>query len=148
MINAKKVEHGRVEVVHMDATVDDVVGQLVGLAVGDTRFDTATGHPVSEAVRMVVAPAFVLLADAALHVAGPSEFAAPNDQRVLEHVPLFEIGDERGGGLVNFPCVDGKIALHAAVLIPTGVKELDELHTALSQSAGLDAVGGKGAGRL
>ena len=54
--------------------------------------------PASQIVkqrRMVVA-AVVVGGQRALAVDGPAEFAAPDDQRVVEQPALLQVGDQRG----------------------------------------------------
>ena len=77
---------------------DGVVAELVGLAVRDAAFDAAAGHPHREAADVVVAPAFGLI-DVALGHRRAAEFAAPDDERVVEHAALLEVGDQRGARL-------------------------------------------------
>ena len=54
MFDAHQVEDRRVEVVHMNAILDDIVTEVVGLAVGRAFIDTGAGHQHREASRMVV----------------------------------------------------------------------------------------------
>ena len=79
---------------------DDVVAEVVGLAVDDAALDAAAGQPHAEVARVMVA-AVVVLGQRALRVDGAAELAAPDDQRVVEQAALLEVDHQRGGGLVG-----------------------------------------------
>ena len=86
---------GRLRLQCVAIGVDDVVGVVIGLPVGDPGLDSSTCHPHREAARVVV-PSVVLAREAALAVGGPAEFSAPDDQGIFEHAALLEVLDERG----------------------------------------------------
>ena len=93
MFDAHQVQDGRVEVVHVHAVLDDVVAEVVGLAVGHALVDAGAGHQDREAARVVVA-AVVGLREGALRVGRTTEFAAPDDERIIEQSALFEVGEQ------------------------------------------------------
>ena len=64
------------------------IAMLVGGAVAIAPFDAAAGHPHGEPVVVVVA------AVVALRGRRAAEFAAPDDQRVLEHAALLQVGEQ------------------------------------------------------
>ena len=78
--DAHAVEDRRVEVVQVDGVFDDVVAEVVGLAVGGAAFHAAAGHEHREAFRVVVA-AVVVGGELALRINGATKFAAPDDER-------------------------------------------------------------------
>jgi hypothetical protein len=82
----------------------------------------------------------------ALGIVGAAEFAAPDDQGVLEQPALFEVPDQRGGGLVGLTALGCDAFGEVAVLIPALVVELDELDAAFGEAAGQEAVAGEGPG--
>src|SRR5262249_9634515 len=84
MVDPQAVQDGRVEIVHINRITDDVVAEIVGLAIGEPALDPTSGHPEAEAARMVVA-AIVILRQRALRVHGPAELAAPDDQSFVQH---------------------------------------------------------------
>ena len=55
VIDAELMEQRRVEIVHADRILGDVVTEIVRGAVGDAGLDAAARHPDGEAARMVVA---------------------------------------------------------------------------------------------
>jgi hypothetical protein len=54
----------------------------------------------------------------------------------------FEIGDQRGAGLIGVLALLGEDPWEIAVLIPAAVEELDEAHATFGEAAGKDAIGG------
>ncbi len=101
VLHAQAVQNRSLQVVDVHRVLDDVVAILVGLTHRDAGLDAAARHPHREASGMMVA-AVIGGREAALAVNGAPEFAAPDHQRVVEHAALFEVGDERGGGLIGF----------------------------------------------
>ena len=81
---------------------------------------------------------------AALRHRRAAELAGPDDQRVVEHAALLEVGDQRHAGAVDLLGLERDAVLDAAVVVPVLVVELDEAHAALGQPAGEQAVAGKG----
>ncbi len=84
----------------------------------------------------------VVAAGALAHWGSP-EFAAPDDQRVIEHAALFEVFEKRGRGLVGELGCGGHVLFDAAVVVPAAVVELHEADTAFEHASGEQAVGGK-----
>ena len=72
-----------------------------------------------------------------------AELAGPDDQRVVEHAALLQVGDQRHAGAVDLLGLQRDALLHAAVMVPVLVIELDEPHAALGQPAGEQAVRGE-----
>ena len=105
VVDAQAVEDRGVEVVDVDGVLDDVVAEVVGLAVDDAGLDAAAGQPDGEAAAVVIA-AVVVVAVRALAVDGAAELAAPDDQRVVEQAALLQVLDQGGGGLVGVLALD------------------------------------------
>ena len=135
VFDAHQVENRRVEVVYMHAILDDIVTEVVGLAVGRALVDAGAGHQYREAARMVVA-AVVGLRERALRVGCAAEFAAPDDERIVEQAALLKVGKQAGRGLVGIFALALNGIGQAAVVVPTHVEELDETHVALAESTG------------
>lgn len=97
------MEKGRVEVAKVDLLArKGAIAHLIGFAVSDPRFDSSSGHPKGKGVGVVIAaeeghfssvPVFLHRSSA--------EFTAPDDEGVIQHSPLFEVGEECGDGLVD-----------------------------------------------
>ena len=84
------------QVVHVNLVLHDVESQLIGFAQRDAGLDAAAGQPHRERVGMMVAAVA-----AALHHRRAAKFAAPDDQRVLEHAALLQILDQRRARLIG-----------------------------------------------
>lgn len=59
VVYAEQIENGGVEIVDVHRVADDVVAEIVGLAVNKTAFDTSTGQPVREAAGMMITAVIV-----------------------------------------------------------------------------------------
>ena len=138
VIEAKKVEHRRMEVVHVYGLLGDVVAVVVGRAVAHTGLDPSTGEPHREAAGMVVATV-VLSGQLALAVDRPAELAPPDDQGVVEQAALLEVSDQPGDGAIDLLRQLAVVAFDFRVRIPgaafaAAVEELDEADAALDET--------------
>ena len=79
------MQDGRVQVVDVDFLLDRGEAELVGRSVCQAALDAAAGQPDAEAVVVVVA------AVAPLARGRAAEFAAPEDQRVIEQTELLQV---------------------------------------------------------
>jgi hypothetical protein len=91
MIKAKAVKDRCLEIVHVNRVLDDIETELIGLAVLNARFDTATGHPHSEGLGMVITPLAATKGSTGFHHWGSPKFTTPYDQGVFEHTSLFQV---------------------------------------------------------
>ena len=142
MVEAEAVEDRRMQVAHVDGVLDDVVRELVGLAVDGPALDAGAGGPDAEIARVVVA-AVVGLGQAALRVDRAAELAAPDDQRVVEHAALLQVLDQGPGGAVDVLALRLDVVGQVAVLVPAAVEDLHEAHAALDQAARREAAVGE-----
>src|SRR4051812_3006927 len=115
------MEQRGVEIVDMDGVADDVEAEVVGFAMDMAFLDAAACEPHRETAVVVVAAVV-----AALHHRRTAEFAAPNDDRVLQEAALLEVLDKGGAGAVGFVAVVADGARQVAVLVPGFVEELHE----------------------
>jgi len=146
VIDAQQVQDGGLKVMNVDFVVHGVEADIVGGSMGDARLDSASSHPGSKGVGvMVTAPAFAVL-HVTLKEGGAAEFTAPDDKGLIEHAALFEITDETGTGLVGVLTLSVKLGGERAVLVPAGVHELDKLCSAFSEAPGEEGITGEGAG--
>src|SRR5262245_12325420 len=86
VIEAKQMQKRRMQVVDVNPILDHIETQIIGLAQRYPGSDAAAGQPHREGVRVMVAAVV-----SPLHHWRAPEFAAPNDQSILEHVTLLEI---------------------------------------------------------
>ena len=116
MMDAEQVQHGGMEIMRADDARLRCVAHGVGAAMSITAFHAATGHPHGVAAAIVTAAVvgFVVIA------AATTEFTAPEDQRVLEHVALLQVGDEAGDGFVDGGALARQVVAQAVVMIPSG----------------------------
>ena len=119
--------------------------EFVGAADGLAAFDAAAGHPHREAGRVMVA------AVALLGHRGAAEFAAPDDERVLEEAAGLEVLEQARDGFVHRGAQAGVVALDLRVGVPLragAVVDLHEAHAALDHAAGEEAEPAHALGRL
>ena len=92
MVDAHDLENRGIEVMHVDAVLDDIVTEVVGLAEGGAFVHAGAGHQDGEAAGVMVAP-IIGLGESALRVGRATEFAAPDDEGVIEQSALLEVGE-------------------------------------------------------
>src|SRR5712691_10211139 len=114
-------------VMHRDTILDGVIAKFVGRSVTHAWLETAAGEPHREAGQMMISAV-------ALSHRRATELRAEHDDRVLEHVALLEIEDQRGDALIDFLGRAGDMIFHRTVMIPVAVIKLNEPHTPFGQS--------------
>ncbi len=72
---------------YVDGVLGDVVAPIISLAMSDAALYPSAGQPDGKAAGMVVAA--VGFGVAALAVDGAAEFAAPDDEGVVEEAAIF-----------------------------------------------------------
>src|SRR5207247_11291272 len=108
------------------------------------RLDGGGGHPDAETTRMMVA-AIVVLGEFPLRIVGAAKFTTPDHERILEKPAGFKVGEQGIAGLVHVLTLAANGFGEIAMLVPTGMIELNETDIALSQAASEQTIGGKGA---
>ena len=79
VIETQLMENGGVEVMHMDLPFHGVVAIGVSISMGDPWFESTSGKPDSEPVRIVITTSSLVLS-----VGRASEFASPPYNSVLQ----------------------------------------------------------------
>ncbi len=97
VVQAEQMQDGGVEIRDGDWLLNRFISEIVGVSMRQTALDRAARNPQTESKLMMIASVF------SLGHRRTSEFATPDDQRVLEQAPLFQIGQERGCRPVGFP---------------------------------------------
>src|SRR5690606_30807832 len=115
VVDSQEVEDRRAQITDVDGVADDVVAEVVRLAVFEAPFHAASGEPHREASPVMVAPLLVLR-ELALRIDRTAELAAEDDQRIVEHAALLEVADERRGGLVDIVELEANPIRKIAVL--------------------------------
>ena len=113
------MEHGGVQVMDMHLLVDGPEAVLVGDAVDHASTHTTSGHPGTEAFG-VVAPAVLGFVSEGkiLEVGGSSKLTRPDQERVVEQSPGFEVRDQAGCRLVYGDAFLGKTLTNRFVMVP------------------------------
>jgi hypothetical protein len=107
MVEAHQVQDGGLQVVHVHRVFGDVVAEFVGGSERKAALDASAGHPDRERVRVVVTPEELGVVAGLVH-GRAAKLAAPDDERIVEEAPLFEVLDERRGGPVGFLAARGE----------------------------------------
>ena len=147
VVDAEQVQHRGVEVADVDRVLDDVVAEVVGLAVDRAALRAAAGHPHREAARVVVA-AVVRLRQPALAVDRPAELAAPDDERASKQALALQVLNQAAARLIDVAALVGHPAGEVAVVVPVVVVDLHEADAALDQPPGHERGVGERAGLL
>src|SRR5438128_5177773 len=142
VLDAKAMQQRRIEIVDVDRVLDNVVAIIVGGAVADARPETAARDPHRETAAMMVA-AVIGGGELTLAVDGSAEFAAPNDERIVEQATLFQVPDEGGARLIHVETLAANLPGQVTVLVPTAVHELDEANAALDHPPRQQAIAGE-----
>ena len=129
----KQVQHRGVQVVDVYRVLDRFVAQFVGGAVARAA---AMPPPASH----IEKPLHVMIAAVPLRHRRATEFAAVDDQRLVEHAALLQVADQGRGAAIHFGGRSLDVLLHAAVVIPIAMIELDEAYAALGQPTGQQAI--------
>ena len=129
MIETQESENRGVEIVNMDFVFDCRSPELVGRAVNCSAANGATGKHGGESFRVVIATGVVV--PVAVTDGFASEFTTPNDERAVEKIALFEIGDEGSQWLIDFAGAFRQAVFDILMMIPTAGPDLDEANAAL-----------------
>ena len=96
------MQDGGLQIVDMHLAFGHAESQFIRGPMNVAAFETCSRHPDREATGMMVA-SVIGLGKLSLRVDRPSEFTAPNHQRVLEQPALLQIGDQRVAFLIHPP---------------------------------------------
>jgi len=87
VIDPQQMQDGRVKVMYVDRVLGDIVAPIISLAMSDAAPYPSAGQPDGKAQGMVVAA--VGFGVTALAVDGAAEFAAPDDEGIVEETAFF-----------------------------------------------------------
>lgn len=120
MIDAHQVQQGRVEVVDVDFVFDRVKSEVIGGSVMIARLYPGSRHPDREAVGVVVATVLLTTRNSIEKFEGgsASEFAAADDEGVVEQTAPVQVVQETGDGLVHGLGVAAMACLQRGMLVP------------------------------
>src|SRR5262245_24940634 len=97
VIEAEQMKNRGVNVVSVRWILNRVETEFIGLAKDLPGFHTATREPHCEGIDMVIAPRRVAI----LAHGGAAEFAAPDDERILQQTACFQILHQRSLSLID-----------------------------------------------
>src|SRR5687768_3055383 len=126
------MKDGGLQVVDGNWLLGNVVANVIGRTVSESRFDSAAGQPHRKAMRMVVAANEPLLAfrmHIVLHHGGAAKLAAPHDQRFVQQAALLKINDQPGDRAIGLAALNrqrfvDRLTKRTAVMVPTPVVKL------------------------
>jgi len=121
VVKSQEPHDGCVQVMDVDNVFNGFESKLIGGSVHISTSNTASGHPHGEAVVVVIASvdlSSVGTGFGQLHGRGASEFAAPDNESIFEHAPLFEVGQQSSNGLVAFTRESSMILFNVVVVVP------------------------------
>ena len=88
VINAHAMKNSCVKVVDMNGIFGDVVTEIIGFTIRDTRLGTTTRHPHAEVFGMVISTV-IFFGKSALRVNGSTKLATPYYKGFIEEAALF-----------------------------------------------------------
>ena len=95
VIDAELVEDRRLDVMHVDGLFHGMKTEVVGASETHPAPDAAAGHPDGKRLGVVIATLAAIQRGARFDHRGTAKLSAPDDQRVLEHITLLEVGQKR-----------------------------------------------------
>lgn len=141
VVDAEEMKDRCVKVVNVDGVFKDVVAIVVGFSDGDSFFDSCSSHPHAEALGMMIT-SVIFASQFSLTVGGSPKLTTPDEESILQHATLFEIGKESGGWMVGVAALAFEGLGEAAVMVPSLVEKLNEAHVTLGETTSEKAVGG------
>ena len=116
--------------------LDRAISKLIRGTVDGSAFDTASSHPNTKGIDMVIAAR-------ALTHRRSAKLAAPDDQRRVQHPALFEVIKECRASRIRLTGSNRHRDFHVPVMVPCPVVYLNTADTALQQTACEEAVAGE-----
>ena len=145
VIETEQVQDRGMEVADVHWVLDDVVGEVVGLAVDPSPLRAAAGHPHREAPWVVVA-AVVVFGESTLGIDGATKLTSPDYQRVVEEAASLQILDQAIAGLIDVFAAVPEPAHDVGMGVPVVEVDLHEPHAPLHHPPGHEHRVGERAG--
>ena len=106
------MQHGGMQVMHVDSVFNGVVAVVVRVAVGHARLYSPAGQPCSKALGIVI-PTVGSLGDRR-----STELTAPHDECVFQHAACFQVSQQGRDRLIGQQRILLVPRFEIAVLIP------------------------------
>src|SRR5947209_14278731 len=100
--------------------------KLIGSAVSEAVLDATAGHPDGKGLRMMIAAEPAAQSRIGFDHRRTAELAAPDDQRLIEQAPSFEVGNESGTRLIGVATVFAVVADQIGVRVPAFMINIHE----------------------
>ena len=85
VVDAQQMENRRIEVMHMDRVLCNVVAEIIGLTITDSAFYASTGHPGRETTWVVITAVIKSIVGLeVLSIGGPAKFAGKYNQCIFK----------------------------------------------------------------
>src|SRR5262245_51907839 len=124
----------------MNSISNRVESEFVGLADCHAGFDSPTGEPDRKGLVVMIAAEAAIRIGIAFHHRGAAEFAAPNDQGVVEQSTLLQILDQGRSRFIGLPALAANAFGDFAMMIPGFVEKLNETDTSFDHPPRQQAV--------
>lgn len=102
VVDAQLVQQRSMDVVNVYGIADDAVAKLVGLSIGDTTFEAATGHENAVAIHVMITACGITDSRC---VRCASHLTSPEDDRLFQQAALFQVRNQCGDTLFCDPCI-------------------------------------------
>src|SRR5687767_16027210 len=86
---------------HMDGVFSRLETKFIRRAIDGAAADAAPGQPHGKAIGIVIAPLERFAGVVQLHGWRATEFASPNDERILQHSALLQISQQGRDWLID-----------------------------------------------
>ena len=109
-VKTNLMQDRRLEITNIDRVLRNVISDFIGLAIGQTRLDTAARHPHGIGVGMMISTNESLSqirAHIVLHHGCSTKFTAPDNQSGVQQSTALKIDQQSADGSINLPTLDG-----------------------------------------
>ena len=132
MVDPTEVQNSRLDVMHMDSSLGYVPPKLIGLPIHRTGLDSGSGHNPAEGTAKMIPTRWLFgVAGIVLPKWSAAKFTSPDHQSVLEHIPILKVLNEGCGRSIGIYALLFQLAKQVAMLVPSGMHQLDEAGTTL-----------------
>ena len=142
MVHTKQMQDRGVEIMNVNRLIDNVVAEIVGLAVNLSAFDATTRHPHREVARVMVT-AVVFLRQRPLAIYCAAKFSAPDHQSIVQHSSLLQILHQRRARAIAGGSHSADRVWQSAVMIPATQEDLSKRDASFRHSSCQQAVVGE-----
>ncbi len=143
MVEAHKMKHRGVQIMHVHSILYRLESKLVGRAVYLATANTTTGHPHSEPIVIMIATGHGTRVGSLLgklHGRRAPELASPNHQRLLEQPQTLQIRQQGRDWLVTLTGQLSMLGFDMIMIIPRLPIPMPDLYDRTPRSINLRAI--------